>query len=117
VLLIGVDGSTFVASSAVSVACDRSSSVGQMLQEHRVAGLVAGSLHLHWLRHSFASSLISSGCSVKAVADAMGHGDPWVTLRLYASLWPGDDDRIRQAIEQAWTDTIADSLRTAAGQS
>jgi integrase len=81
------------------------------------AGLAAGSLRFHWLRHSFASSLISSGCSVKAVADAMGHGDPSVTLRLYASLWPGDDDRIRQSIEQAWAKPIADSLRTAAGQS
>jgi integrase len=75
------------------------------------AGLRRGSLRFHWLRHAFASSLISAGCSVKAVADAMGHQSPTITLTTYASLWPGDEDRIRAAIERAWTE---DSVRTAA---
>jgi integrase len=75
------------------------------------AGRVAGSLRYHWLRHAFASSLISAGCSVKAVADAMGHQNPTVTLTTYASLWPGDEDRIRAALESSWR--TADSLRTA----
>jgi integrase len=66
------------------------------------AGLPAGSLRFHWLRHSFASALISAGCSVKAVADAMGHQNPTITLRTYASLWPGDEDRIRGAVGLAW---------------
>lgn len=73
-------------------------------------GLKAGALRFHWLRHSFASSLISAGCSVKAVANAMGHANPTVTLTTYASLWPGDEDRIRTAIEASWK--IADQLRT-----
>lgn len=68
------------------------------------AGLEPGSVRFHWLRHSFASSLISAGCSVKAVADAMGHQSPTITLKTYASLWPGDEDRIRSAIEAAWGD-------------
>ena len=74
------------------------------------AGTAAGSLRFHWLRHAFASSLISAGCSVKAVADAMGHASATVTLNTYASLWPGDDDRIRSAIEAAWS--AEDWLRT-----
>lgn len=68
----------------------------------RGAGVPEGSIRFHWLRHSFASALISAGCSVKAVADAMGHQSPTVTLQTYASLWPGDDDRIRSAIASAW---------------
>ncbi|CAB4785742.1 MAG: tyrosine-type recombinase/integrase [Actinobacteria bacterium] len=78
------------------------------------AGHVKGSLRFHWLRHAFASSLISAGVSVKAVADAMGHENPAVTLRTYASLWPGDDDRIRTALEGVWN--IADLLRTKSAQ-
>lgn len=65
-------------------------------------GLEAGALRFHWLRHAFASSLISAGCSVKAVADAMGHQNPTITLQTYASLWPGDEDRVRAAIDSAW---------------
>jgi hypothetical protein len=56
------------------------------------------------------SSLISAGCSVKAVANAMGHQSPTITLTTYASLWPGDEDRICSAIERAWT--AEDSVRT-----
>ena len=66
-------------------------------------GRIAGSLRFHWLRHAFASSLISAGCSVKAVADAMGHENPTITLTTYASLWPGDEDRVRSAIASAWS--------------
>jgi integrase len=69
------------------------------------AGHAAGSIRFHWLRHAFASSLISAGCSVKAVSVALGHGSPVITLTTYASLWPGDDDRIRTAIAAAWTTT------------
>jgi len=69
------------------------------------AGRKAGALRFHWLRHAFASSLISAGCSVKAVADAMGHQSATITLQTYASLWPGDDDRIRAAIETSWIAT------------
>jgi integrase len=67
------------------------------------AGLARGPLRYHWLRHAFASALISAGCSVKAVADVMGHQSPSITLSTYASLWPGDEDRIRSAIDAAWS--------------
>ncbi len=77
------------------------------------AGRVAGSLRFHWLRHAFASSLISAGCSVKAVADAMGHQSPTITLQTYASLWPGDDDRIRQALATVWCESIREEMELA----
>lgn len=71
------------------------------------AGVTPGAIRFHSLRHAFASSLISAGCSVKAVATAMGHSSPTVTLSTYASLWPGDEDRIRSAIDSAWTSAVS----------
>jgi site-specific recombinase XerD len=68
-------------------------------------------VHFHTLRHCFASSLISAGCSVRSVADALGHANPLLTLQAYAALWRGDDDRVRQAIDSTWNS--ADGLRTA----
>jgi integrase len=56
----------------------------------------------HDLRHYFASSLISAGCSVKAVQHALGHASASVTLDVYGHLWPGDEDRIRAAVDAAF---------------
>lgn len=70
-------------------------------------------LRFHALRHHFASALIASGCSVKAVQKALGHSSATTTLDTYGHLWPGDEDRIRQAIEVAFS-TAEDSLRTGA---
>ncbi|HEY5024870.1 MAG TPA: site-specific integrase [Acidimicrobiales bacterium] len=61
-------------------------------------GLPAGTRH-HDLRHTFASALISAGCSVKAVQMALGHDSATTTLNLYAHLWPSDADRTRAAID------------------
>jgi integrase len=73
-------------------------------------------LRYHSLRHAFASMLIAGGCSVKAVQRALGHAKAATTLDLYAHLWPGDDDRIRQAVDLAFDAGGAeDSLRTAGG--
>jgi integrase len=69
-------------------------------------------LRYHALRHAFASMLIAGGCSVKAVQRALGHASAATTLNLYAHMWPGDDDRIRQAVERAFTPEAEDSSRT-----
>jgi integrase len=53
----------------------------------------------HDLRHFFASALIAGGASVKQVQVVMGHSSPVITLRIYAHLWPGDDDRTRDVID------------------
>lgn len=54
---------------------------------------------LHDLRHFHASLLISSGLSVRAVADRLGHADPAETMRTYAHLWPSDEERAVDAVE------------------
>jgi site-specific recombinase XerD len=62
------------------------------------AGLPNGTRY-HHLRHHFASTLIASGCSVKAVQDTLGHASARETLDTYSHLWPTDHDRVRAAIE------------------
>ena len=66
----------------------------------------------HDLRHAFASALIAAGCSVKAVQKALGHASAATTLDIYGHLWPGDDDRIRQAVTAAFAPGAEDRLRT-----
>jgi integrase len=74
------------------------------------AGLAG--LRFHTLRHGFASMLIAAGCSVKAVQRALGHSSAATTLNLYAHLWPGDEDRIRQAVDGTFGSGAEDRLRT-----
>jgi integrase len=80
----------------------------------RKAAETAGvpTLRYHDLRHGVASMLISAGCSVKAVQHALGHASAATTLNIYAHLWPGDDEVIRQAVERALAQRAEDSLRT-----
>ena len=61
-----------------------------------------GTEHYHDLRHTFASTLLSSGVSVKAVADWLGHASPTVTLNTYAHLMPVDEDRARTVLDGAF---------------
>lgn len=68
-------------------------------------------LTMHDLRHHFASSLISGGCSIVAVQRALGHAKPSTTLDTYGHLMPSDSDRIRTAIDESWK-AAEDSLRT-----
>ena len=64
----------------------------------------------HGLRHFFASALIAGGASVKQVQVVLGHSSAMITLRYYAHLWPGDEDRTRAVI-----DTTLNVLRTTCG--
>lgn len=66
----------------------------------------------HDLRHFYASALIAGGASVKQVQERLGHASAVVTLQTYSHLWPGDDDRTRDVMDQA-LGPLADSLRTA----
>jgi integrase len=69
---------------------------------------------LHDLRHTFASTLLSEGVSVRAVADWMGHASPMVTLNVYAHMMPIDEDRGRLVLDSALGPKQAESiLRTA----
>lgn len=80
----------------------------------RKAGLDA--VHLHHLRHFYASGLIAAGCDVVTVQRALGHSSATVTLAVYAHLWPTAEDRTRQAAAgmiAAALGGAADCVRTA----
>lgn len=69
-------------------------------------------LGYHALRHTFASTLLSRGVSVKAVADWLGHGTPMITLATYAHLMPADAEVARSVLDSALAPR-ADTVRTA----
>lgn len=52
----------------------------------------------HSLRHFYASGLIHSGASPKVVSERLGHSSVDTTLSVYTKLWPGEDERTREAI-------------------
>lgn len=54
---------------------------------------------MHDLRHFYASALIRAGLSVKVVAARLGHANAAMTLNVYSHLWPDDEDRTRNAID------------------
>jgi integrase len=56
---------------------------------------------MHMLRHSFASTLLEGGVSIRAVAAFLGHRDPGFTLRTYAHLMPTSEDRARSVVDAA----------------
>ena len=68
----------------------------------RAASAVGSELTFHALRHHYASSLISAGCSIVAVQRALGHSSASITLNIYGHLMPSDADRIRTAVDIAW---------------
>ena len=55
----------------------------------------------HDLRHFAASALISGGASVKQVQTFLGHASAVITLRIYAHMFPGDQDRTRNVLDAA----------------
>jgi integrase len=56
---------------------------------------------MHALRHHYASMLLAGGVDIRALSEYLGHHDPAFTLRIYAHLMPGADDRARRAVEKA----------------
>jgi integrase len=79
----------------------------------RLAAESAGApgLRYHDLRHTFASTLLSRGVSIKAVADWLGHASPTVTLATYAHLMPTDDEVARGVLDEVLS-APADFSRT-----
>jgi hypothetical protein len=60
----------------------------------------------HDLRHHCARVLISSGVSIKAVQQYLGHKNASETLDTYGHLMPGDNDRVRAAIDASLSGNV-----------
>ncbi|MBH5131179.1 site-specific integrase [Streptomyces sp. NPDC005395] len=69
--------------------------VGERYKESREDGM-------HALRHFYASVLLDSGESVKALSTYLGHGDPGFTLRTYTHLMPTSETRTRKAVDAVY---------------
>lgn len=57
----------------------------------------------HSLRHTYASILISGGCSIKVVQKRLGHEKIQETLDTYGHMLPEDDDKSLLVVEAALT--------------
>jgi integrase len=62
------------------------------------ARLIAAAVRFHDLRHTIASILLSSGHSLRAVSQRLGHSNPAMTLRVYAHCLPGDDGKLAEGL-------------------
>lgn len=72
-------------------------------------------VHLHDLRHFYASGFIAAGCDVVTVQRALGHSKATTTLNTYSHLWPTAEDRTRSAAGDMMNEALgnlADSVRT-----
>ncbi|WP_425278717.1 tyrosine-type recombinase/integrase [Corynebacterium bovis] len=58
---------------------------------------------VHDLRRFYAAALIAGGAAVPEVQRVMGHADATTTLRVYAHLWPGRDDQLREVAGAAFS--------------
>lgn len=74
---------------------------GRLLDNLHRAADKAGvkQIRLHDLRHSHASMLINLGASPVLVADRLGHENVETTLKIYAHLWPDEQEKIKQKLE------------------
>ncbi len=70
----------------------------------------------HQLRHHFASSLLSGGVDIRALATYLGHTDPGFTLRVYCHLLPDTADRMRSAVDAALSSDGTATARKAGNQ-
>jgi integrase len=70
----------------------------------------------HDLRHFYASVLIRSGASVKVVQERLGHASAMETLDTYAHLFPDEEDRSRQAVEDVLRKSVSNPVSTGASE-
>jgi integrase len=73
----------------------------------------------HDLRDTAASLAIAAGANVKSVQRMLGHASAAMTLDVYAGLFDDQLDDVAErmhlaAMEEGWTPTDADSVRTEA---
>ena len=57
-------------------------------------------IRLHDFRHSHASFLINSGCSIRLVSERLGHSSPSITMDYYWHLLPNEQEKVIDFIEK-----------------
>jgi integrase len=72
--------------------------VNELLSKDPGAKPIPTSIRFHDLRHTVASILLSSGHSLRAVSQRLGHTKPAFTLNVYAHCLPGDDGKLAEGL-------------------
>lgn len=67
------------------------------------AAELPASITFHALRHTYASLLIAAGTNLTVVRDRMG-ASIVITADTYGHLYPAEDDKTRNAIDQAFSE-------------
>ncbi|QIZ35902.1 tyrosine-type recombinase/integrase [Saccharopolyspora sp. ASAGF58] len=52
---------------------------------------------MHALRHTFASTMLAGGVTIRELAEYLGHKVPGFTLRVYTHMLPSSHNRARAA--------------------
>jgi integrase len=79
------------------------------------AGLPAD-VRIHDLRHTAASLLIAQGAHPKMIQAHLGHASITTTLDRYGHLFPDDMDRLADALDAAYRDSMTAYTRPGASQ-
>jgi integrase len=72
-------------------------------------------IHLHSLRHSHASQLLSQGVPLPVVSKRLGHADSSITAKVYAHCLPDDDATAAEIWNSARRKVVADKTAEANG--
>lgn len=73
---------------------------------------LADTMHLHHLRHGYASVLNAGGVPFTTVMELLGHAPQGVTWTTYTHRVEGWDRQVRTVLTEAWLADSADSVRT-----
>ncbi|MGI8925582.1 MAG: tyrosine-type recombinase/integrase, partial [Tepidiformaceae bacterium] len=81
-------------------------SVQSLIKRHAMVAGIAGDVHPHLLRHSFATHMLDGGADLRIVQDLLGHSSA-NTTQIYANV-----SRVRQAemSEDAWLQVSEQAL-------
>lgn len=108
----GEDGLIFQADKGGPIL--RTTLAGRWQLTLKRAGLPS-TLHLHHLRHGYASVLNAGGVPFTTVMELLGHAPQGVTWATYTHRVDGWDRQVRNVLETAWSENpedSADSVRT-----
>lgn len=108
----GADGLIFQSDKGGSIL--RTTLSGRWRQTVRRAGL-GPEVHLHHLRHAYASWLNAGGVPFTTVMELLGHAPQGVTWSTYTHRVEGWDRQVRSVLSETWSAAPADRLRTAEG--
>ena len=94
------NGSDFVFSTSKGTAINVCNLRNRVWQPLLIKAGLPTHTHIHTLRHSAITLLLSNCMPVNVVADMAGHGDPAITLSIYGHVLQGMQDVASDTIDE-----------------